>query len=545
MSFSSEDAFDQDDVAKVLEMAREPSYISEIARKLERFDGQWNLTGTGSVEKVAIIVSMLDERGDVDLMNVGYDGETDAQEDASPMPSLTEGVTGEDQDTWNEYTLVHYTDDVEVRDTFKDAIDTTVTVEDKVQIIKNLSGSGNRVSMQAEEIMQDVMERQFRFYEETQTPEYNDPGLDFYVNDEDQRDWGLAVEVSVRWVNQIGSRYLEDKKEKAFDLDADLLILAPRFTQELLKEYEDPSDQDRHADPLDQMVHLHTVPTMKPDVYQPFAVDPEKVHERDPGGNPVIVPDDGQARERLKNRGNVGGGYPVVDEEYSDFIQNMDDVFREYTVIRESDYRHEMREALEPLLWEFLRPYKVEQFLQDMYWDKDLNQSDIGGLIDRSGSTIGEWMRRWGVIRRGTGSPELSDETIEIWKRMYRGDDPFPKQFSGYRIQAEYNRHPLWGLDEWREWYENTEEDERQDVIKKQSSHTDMVGYTLLYNPQDRLFPSYTFIRTTLQDEGVKLRQPDEAPRVPYNAYPSKSALGYMLNKNQDTIVEVGNNGGQ
>ena len=287
------------------------------------------------------------------------------------------------------------------------------------------------------------------------------------------------------------------------------------------------------------MVHLHRLPAEDSAVYSPFAKKPDEVHEPDNGGNPIIIPDNDEARQRLSRSNNIGDSYPVVDSNRARFTSALDMVHRDYTTISESNYRNQIRESIEPLLWEFLRPYKIEQFLIDTYWNKSLTQNEIGKLVDRTGGTIGTWMRRTGVMRRGGGAPELSDDTIEIWSRMYRGEDPFKKQFSGYRILAEYNRHPLWDLQDWKDWYSNTTEQERKETIAKQDSYRDSLGYTLMFDPNDRLQPSYSFVLSTLKDNGVEVRQPDEAPRVPYSAYPSRDSLEYMLNKNQDTIVEV------
>lgn len=538
MSISSEDGYSNEDIAAILDMAREPSYISEIARKLEEYYDDWGMTGSGSIEKVAIAASMFDGREDVDLYSIGYSGESMGQVESSPMNTIADGEDGQDN-RWNTYTLIHYKSDGEVRDAFKDAVDPSVTPEDKRSIIQNLSGTGNEISKDAEKIMQDVMQRQFKYYEVTEAPDYNDPGVDFYVEDEGNREWGLAIEVSVRWVNPIDSPYLNSKEEKAMERDADLVILAPRFTNSLMEQYEDPDNTRYNADPLSEMVHLHRVPSGSPEVYRPFAKKQDEVGEGYRGGNPVIVQDEPKAMEMLESRGNVGDDYPVVSDSRGRFLASLDVVNREGSSITESEYRNQLREAIEPLLWEFLRPYKIEQFLVDTYWDKGLNQGGIGRLIDRSGSTVGDWMRKWGVMRRGTGAPELSDRVVEIWKRMYNGEDPFPQQFSGYRILAEYNRHPMWTLDDWEDWYQNTTEEERKETVVKQGSYRDNLGYTLMFNPSDRLQPSYSFVLKTLKDNGVDVRNPDEAPRVPYSAYPSKGSVEFMLNKNQNTIVDV------
>lgn len=541
MSLSSDAGIAQDDVAKVMELAAEPSYISEIARKLVMHDPAWDTAEITAVEKVSIIVSMLDERDDVNIYDIGYNSDEMGQRISSPKNTLTDDEQGHNK-RWNGYTLVYNFEEPDIREEYQDIIDLDIDPIDKIETIEKLSSVGNVVSKQAEHIMQDVLMRQFRDYDTTEIPDYNDPDVDFYVEDEFERDWGLAVEISVRYVNPIDQPYLDAKEDKAIERDADLLVIAPRFTDELLDLYEDPDDAGWNADPLSDMVHLHRVPPDRPTVYYPFAKKPDEIKGDDDSGNPIIVEDGEKARERLQEIGNVGDDYPVVDGDRRSFVDSLDAVNRDAVVLTESQYRNAIREAIEPLLWEFLRPYKVEQFLVGMYWDEGLSQSEIGSLVDRSGSTIGRWMREWGIMRRGTGAPELSDEKVDIWKRMYRGDEPFPGQYSGYRILAEYNRHPLWDLDDWREWFNNTTEEERKETIERQDSEKDNLGYTQMFNPQDRLQPSYTFVLRTLKEEGVEIREPDEAPRVPYSAYPSRTALEYMLNKNENTIVDVGDN---
>lgn len=537
----SEDSVPQTDVAKVAEMAIEPSYVSEIARKLILADEDWSGMGLNSaIVKVAKVVNVLDERMD---MVVGQQpSDLGGQKKSSPKRSVA-GGHAVDLDEWLDYKVIHNPGIpmAEIREGYREYVDPNVTFEDKMEMIRRLSEIGNEVSVQAEEIMQDVMERQFKEYETVEVSDYNDPGVDFYVQDEGKRKWGLAIEVSVRWVNPIGAPYVESKKDDAFERDSDLIIIAPKFTDGMISKHEDPSMEFWHRDPEGERVHLHTVPSDSPAIYRPFATDVESVEDEfdRSSGNPVIIPDSEGARRMMQERGNVGEGYPVVDGDMHGFRDLLTEVRRDYMVVTESMYRNYIREAIEPALWEFLRPYKIEQFLLDMYWDKELTQSRIGRLVDRSGSTIGDWMRKWGVMRRGTGAPELGGETEEIWSRMYRGEEPFPSQFSGYRIQAEYNRHPLWTIEDWENWYGTVDESERKEIISYQDSYRNNLDYTIMLGAGDRLLPSYTFILSTLKDIGVEIREPDEAPRVPYSAYPSGGTLEYMINRNQDTIVEL------
>lgn len=538
-AMSSESAVAQDNISMVLEVSSEPSYISEIARKLIKHDPEWDMSLMTAIDKVSSIVSMLEERDEFHIHVIDYGTDDMGQEESSPMFSI---VDSEEKDGWQwyPYTLVHYEVDVDLRPTYQDIVDQSVTVDEKVGLINTLSSKGNDIAKQSEEIMQDVMKRQFKHFENVETPDYNDPGVDFYVEDDYQRDWGLCIEISTRYVNPIDWPYFDNKMQKSMDKDADLLIMAPKFTDELLNEYEDHTEDEWHEDPLDQIGHLHRVPPDEPTVYSPFSKDPDEIVEGDDEGNPIIIADSESSRKRLSETGNVGDDYPVVDGDYGDMLEALGRVGRDFVVVTESQYRNSMREALEPLLWNFMRPYMIEQFLNDMYWNEDLSQKKIGKLVDRSTSTITDWMGRWDIMTRGGGAPELSDEVIDIWSRMYRGDDPFDEQFSGYRIQAEYNRRPLWDIDDWEEWYQDTTDDERKDIVADQSSHHESITYTLMYGPEDRLQPSYRFIMQTLKRNGVEVRPPDEAPRGAYNAYPSKKALEYMINVDDDTIVEIG-----
>lgn len=560
---------DSRDVGNIMACALEPSYISEIARKLrasgivnhtESFEDQkvkWDdISFLRSVVLVSKAVSVLSNNDRIEVEDAPAGQLQGSPKNQIATPSEISGDEEEEVEEeptgkeWHPYTVVYNPEDTtenDINELLKDYIDTSVELEEKIALIEDISSVGNDVSKVAEDILQDCLERQFREYDVTRVSSYNDPGLDFYVEDEGKREWGLAVEISVRYVNPIDAPYINSKKDKAFDTDADLVILAPKFTDNMERKYEDPDDRNWHVDPEEELVHLHRLPSEVPETYGPFRnefKDEDGIDE----GNPIIVPDGERLRALMKKGGHVGDDYPIVEDERLNFRASLDDLLRDYTVITESRFRTQIRESIEPLLWEFLRPYKVEQFLIDMYWDKGLKQDDIGSLVDRTGGTIGTWMRsqKWDIITRGSGAPELSERVKEIWKRMYLGEEPFDevkpegqKGMSGYRIQAEYNRAPLYQLDDWREWFKDMSEEERNEYASKQNYWLDDIDYTVIVGAPDRLTPSYTFIMDTLRDMGVDIREPDEAPRVPYNAYPSDGALEYMINKDHETIVEV------
>jgi len=581
MSAEEEQPIGQIDISMMSEMLQEPMYLSELARRMQALELPYNYDkgqvpsdgGYKTWDEVSegqALVSVMwgisalvggDESGQYEVFEQIYDSEDDSnpgesQSVGSPHYTLTnddDPITNE----WKPYSIVHNTGGKNAGESLQEEgytdkasrmrknIDRSISTEEKAEKALELSRLGNDVSRNAESIMQDVFQRQFREYEETRVEDYNDPGIDFAVVDSDRRDYGLLIEVSTRWVNPIGKSYVKSKLGHALDLEEtgddlqpwDIVILAPKFTQSVKDDFE----ADYITNPEQSMVNLFEVPSDRPGTLQPYATSPEDIQDRksEGGGNPVIVPDSQKVRDLARKTGNIGDEYPVVDDNFDAFIRSLDEVYRQYEVVTESRYRNMLREAVEPLLWEFMRPYKIEQFLIDMYWDRGLNQSQIGRLVDRSGSTIGSWMREFGVMRRGTGAPELSQETKEVWRRMYEGEDPFPQQFSGYRIQAEYNRHPLWGLQDWKEWYQRSTENERKKVSGMQNSFRNELDYTILVGANDRLTPSYSFILKTLKDMGVEVRAPDEAPRVPYSAYPSRGALEYMINKDEDTIVEV------
>lgn len=581
---AEESILSQLDMAMIADLFGEASYISEVARKLrslnlpmgytveelsevETIASTWgSITHLNAVQRVMLAVYILtdEENERFDVFRQGYDVDEISSRGGSQRVGSVHLTFSEDgfidQKEWKDYAIIHNTKASDlgseldragwhpIGSRIRDNVDLDIGIDEKIDIVKRLSRKGNDVSKDAELILQDVLKRQFRYYEEVGFSDYNDPGPDFWVRDNDRRDYGIVCEISVRHVNPIGTPYISSKINQLLDMEEsddfgdqpfDLVIMAPRFTKDALREYEDPDDPDFHSDPLSQMVHLHRVPMEDVSFYRPYLYLDNQENGGD-SGNPVIVPDNKSVRDRIGSLGHVGEGYPVVSDDMLEFINDLEGVFRDFQVIPESYYRNMIRESVEPLLWEFMRPYKIEQFLIDTYWDKGLTQSEIGRLVDRSGSTIGDWMARdkWDIITRGTGAPALSDEVEEIWRRMYLGLDPFPREYSGYRIQAEYNRHPQWNLNDWDEWFTLTTEDERLELMSIQDEHRSNIDYMILTGVTDRIQPSYTFILRTLKDMGVEVRDPDSAPRVPYNAYSDRKTIEWMINKSTGTFVE-------
>jgi len=515
----------QVDIGRVVDITAEPMYLSEIARKLNSaFD-----TDRYSVDLVAQAASVLAERDGITFTDVGY-SDNEGQKVGSMHYSQTDSGGREETKEWSEYTIIHNEnpnlDDVEQE--IRDISNPSVSVKDKVAVIDILSGRGNFVSRAAENIMQDAMERQFREYSNIEYGDYNDPGIDFTVEDDDRRNFGISVEVSTRWENPIGNPYINAKEDASLDEDFDVAVLAPSFRDEVLNQYEQVGSNEWHTDPEGEITHLHKVPTDRSVVHRPFANSPPD-DDFDPGGGfPVIVPDGERVRNRIGNMGHVGDDYPVIDTKSTGFRDALESVERDFRLITESGYRAQLREAVEPLLHEFAKPYKIEQYLIDTYWDKGMTTDEIGELVGVSGRTIRDWLsdKKWDIVTRGTNTP-LSDETVEIWLRMYEGEEPFPRQFTGYEIQALYNRRPLFTLDDWEEWY-NTDEDLRDALIRQSDGPLSQIGYTLMVGVNERIFPSYSFIINRLRREGVDIREGFVGNSG--SVTPTGLALRYMIN---------------
>ena len=331
---------------------------------------------------------------------------------------------------------------------------------------------------------------------------------------------------------------MQSKTDDAFDRDYDLVILAPMFTSGVMERRERIGDEDWHVDPEGEMVHVHRVPHESPEVYRPFVSSPIPDDDELTEGFPVIISDSERVKRSVGSRLGDTVSYPVVSSDRDNITDNLRYVEREYRTIAESGYRTQLREAIEPLLYEFSRPYTIEQWLIDTYWDKGLNSNEIGRLVDVSGRTIRRWMddRRWDIVTRGTNTP-LSEGVLDIWKAMYRGEDPFPREMTGYEIRTLYNRFPQYELSDWREWYNLTEQ-ERSRRLSQRSSAGDRVTYSIATTEGDRLFPSYSFIINKLRSEGIDIREGffGETGTV----MPTGSALEYMLNTGITTLSDTG-----
>lgn len=529
---SAEEEIVQERISMVLECCVEPMYLSEIARKLDGAIGDMDW----SIFRVSQAASVLIEDGRVEAYEVNYEN-NGGQKEGSRKYTLSDEGGIEETEEWKPYTIIHNqeTDFDDMMDEIQEIVSPMVSVQDKVDIINNLSGVGNEISQDVEEIAKDVFKRQFRYYDEVGWTDYNDSGIDFWVEDSDNREFGIAIEVSSRYENPVDRPYVKSKTEDAFDRDYDLLVLAPNFTNGVLERREDLSDEDWHNDPEKEMVHVHRVPHEKPEVYRPFATEAVEDDEILEEGFPVIVPDGDRVQRSISGGLGDSVSYPVVSSDRDSITDNLRYVEREYRAITESGYRTQLRESIEPMLYEFQRPYTVEQWLIDTYWDKGMTTSEIGNLVDVSGRTIRRWMddQRWDIVTRGTGTP-LSDEKVEIWRRMYEGEEPFEGEMTGYEIRALYNRFPQYDIDDWRDWV-NLPDNVKQNILSQRSSSRSNVTYTLMTTEGDRLFPSYSFIISRLRREGVDIREGFFGGEG--SIIPTGTALEYMLNTGIDTMT--------
>lgn len=556
------------DAGLVSDLGVEPSYVSEIARKLRRggyplayskrevdeldiLERTWDdMDENAAVRRVSKIIYALEEANPNRYMTeeVGYDaGQSDelgqSQSGASAHLSFSEvGYTEETE--WRPYLLFHNesTEYDDIGSLWEESgragfskrlrmdVDQSITVSDKRNMIKELSRSGNDMSKFAERVMQDVFERQFSRYGTQNTPvevtygEYNDPMEDFYFEDVSDG-YAIQVEVSTRFENPIGEPYIDSKLDRADELEVDrgvavdMMVMAPAFAAKMLEKY---GEDDR--------VILSEVPNNDFPTGTRFPFEEDDRSDVTSEGSPIIIPDGERTREELKSKGHVGDSYPIVDSDYGGYESNLESVGRQFDILTESRYRNMIRETSEPLFGRFDAPYRIEQYLIDMYWDEGMTQADIGGITGVSDVTISNWMNRqhWNIATRGTETI-LSDSTKEIWEDMYEGNDPFPRQMTGYEIKGLYNAHPLFDMSDWEEWF-SIDPVEREEYIVEQYPADRDITYTIMLGKEERLMPSYSFIIETLRRMDVDIR---EGVFSSGNVIATGLAREYMINVEQ------------
>ena len=329
---SRNDFVNKADASAVVEMAVEPSYISEIARKLQAADVTYNSMGFNRVIRmVSRAVFALERDNRVETTNPDY-GTFGGQKKSSPHTSIA-GEGFAERGEWKEYTIVKATKTEygAVRPSFKEFVDPSITFEEKVDIADHISRVGNQMARMSEEILQDLAVGMFPDADVMETSGYNDPGVDLYIQgfeapDRRQIEHGVCVEITTRYVNPIGNPYVSSKlnhvmdKESEHGVAVDLIILAPVFTRGMTDKYED-SD----------IVKLRRVPQ--------FAQ-----------GNPIITQDDPEQYEAILESNRAGPDYPVVLGGYQTFQEDLAGVLRDYEVMTESVYRYHVANELSQAL---------------------------------------------------------------------------------------------------------------------------------------------------------------------------------------------------
>lgn len=314
---------DQERVAKVAEMAVEPAWISEIARKLRTADAGWSsMSWHQSIRQVAKDVQALYQTGEVDVVRQGY-GDWGGQEVGSATFEWREDDLVSTS-SWNRYTFVHNTDTPyqNVRPSFERFVDPDITLEEKMGMASVLSERYNEMSRDVEKILDDHLNVIITNPEVAEMSDYSDPGIDLYLEDFNagpsgggKVKHGLAVEVSTRWVNPVDTGYVGKKlnkvkeKEEERDVPVDLLVMAPRFTG---------TTEDRYED--SDVVTLRELPL-------------------DPTGNPIIMPDDAGVQEQFGGSGVVGPEYPIIESTDSELFTETQETLREFQLVNELEYR--------------------------------------------------------------------------------------------------------------------------------------------------------------------------------------------------------------
>jgi len=297
------------DVAAVAEMAVEPSYISEIARKLQDVGEPWSLmTHNIAVQIVSRAAYAMYEEGRLEVVRPSLGGQVE-----SSVKSTLPGHGFKQSDTWREYTVIRSsTDTDQIRSSFLPYVDMDVSMDNKLEIVQHLSSAGNQMAKISERILQDQI--QTYVFDQLELSGYNDPGLDVYAERDGK---GYGIEVSTRWVNPISSPYVSSKFDEVAEMEekrgvpVDLLVMAPRFTNRELRRRRD-----------DDIVALRELPA-------------------EGEGNPVIVGD------FMEDSSGMGPDYPIVAEGYETLQEDLQNVMREYNVLEETEYRNQIVEIID------------------------------------------------------------------------------------------------------------------------------------------------------------------------------------------------------
>jgi hypothetical protein len=304
---------DSFDIASVAEMTVEASYISEIARKLQATDEIYAEQSFESVVSlVARSVQALENDGRVRTERPDY-SEFGGQAASSPIQSIQNDEVLPD-DEWERYTIVENptTSMENVRSDYRDVVDPSIGLRDKISIADTISRTGNLVSRNAEAILYDEVEHEADEEDTVVRSDYESPDVDVIYRGDSR---AIIFEITVRWENPISTDYVNAKlnnlmdKESTFGVPTDLVIFAPVFTDTIRERYSG-----------DNIVTLARLP---------FSGE----------GFPVITPDDAQRRQLAEGSDLVGDNYPIVTDSRDRFLDGLDRTLRKYNPVGESQYR--------------------------------------------------------------------------------------------------------------------------------------------------------------------------------------------------------------
>lgn len=364
----SEQEVGQLDVSLVSDLTIEPRYISEIARTLrelnlprgmnrdqleglEFFPETWGqISHNNALTRVMIALDNLtsDSPDEYDVYHYDYDVEdrfvpgSSQRVGSMHLERSEEGLS--ETKKWRSYSVIHNVSDRledagslldetgwnELANKLRREINPIVTVEDKLNRIRTVSRTGNEQSRLIENLMQgqlgNIVTRSGEPVGEMGLTGYSDPSVDFYAidfttPDGTKFDNGLIVEITSRWVNPIGDPYISSKSNSSIELEKehgvtfDVIVIAPKFADGMKERYE-----------TSDIIYLKEFPTRE--------------------GNPVVIQDSPQVRGGLSQSPRVGDDYPVVDRDFNRYIETLNMLNREYTVLPEWDYRQTIEEMV-------------------------------------------------------------------------------------------------------------------------------------------------------------------------------------------------------
>lgn len=325
----SAEELDNDLVADVAEAAVEPGWLSEIARRLRSNVDPWqDMAFPAAVRTVSLAAQkLLDDNSNVEARIV------DPPDSDRGSPHISFGneqtPTGvKETRSWNPYKIINNTGMRArmVSPEIRAVIDPTVTLEEKAEVAMMVSDRGGDQARIVEDILDDHIDTLVSDATVLDRTPFRSSGVDLFVADFNPTevtgvtdfDMGIGLEISARWVNPIGKPYVDAKFDRQAELEAeydvpvDILIAAPNIRSSVRSRYEDET-----------MLDLVNLPLQS-------------------AGFPIVIPDDADTQDQVEGTALVGDDYPVVEQGFEEMEEALGDVFRDFDVVRELDYRRQL-----------------------------------------------------------------------------------------------------------------------------------------------------------------------------------------------------------